>query len=96
MSAEDFDLRALYAALDERRQAQGLTWAQVTRALSTAGAVSARPVASSTIAGLRTKAQAEADGVLQMLRWLGRAPESFVPGVPSTLAAATLPPLQAR
>lgn len=30
---------------------------------------------------------AEADGVLQMLRWLGRTPESFVPDFPDPDAA---------
>ncbi len=29
---------------------------------------------------MRTKAAAEGDGVLAMLRWLNRTPESFVPG----------------
>ncbi len=29
---------------------------------------------------LRTKNVAEGDGILQMLRWLGRSPESFIAG----------------
>jgi hypothetical protein len=49
-----------------------------------AGLPGQRPVAVSTITGLRTKALAEGDGVLQMLLWLGRTPESFVPGAEST------------
>jgi hypothetical protein len=32
------------------------------------------------VKGLQTKAVAEGDGVLQMLLWLKRAPESFIPG----------------
>jgi len=93
----DFDLKALYAALDQQRQARGMTWAAAARDISAAGPVPARrPVASSTITSLRTKALAEADGVLQMLGWLGRAPESFVPGLPPALAASTLPTVDAR
>ena len=90
-STDDFDLKALHAALDAERQVRGLTWAQATREIGAVGSVTRRPVASSTITSLRTKALAEADGVLQMLRWLGRAPESFVTGVPADLAAAALP-----
>lgn len=46
----DFDVAALYTAVDAERQA------------------------------LRTRRVVEGDGVLQVLRWLGRSPESFVPG----------------
>jgi uncharacterized protein YfiM (DUF2279 family) len=80
---DDFDIAALYDALDAARRARGLTWTQVAREVS--GLVSrarVRPIAASTITGLRTRRVAEGDGVLQMLRWLGRTPESFVPGDP--------------
>src|SRR5262249_30979527 len=40
-----------------------------------------RPIAVSTITSLRQKPVGEGDGILQMLLWLGRTPESFVPGV---------------
>ncbi len=39
-----------------------------------------RPIAASTIAGLEHKPTGEGDGILQMLLWLRRTPESFVPG----------------
>src|SRR4030095_10440660 len=88
----DFDLNALYQALDAQRQSRGLTWAQATGEMSRVGPVIRRhPIASSTITGLRTKGLAEADGVLQMLRWLGRAPESFMRGSPGPIAASSLP-----
>src|SRR5262249_27059165 len=45
---------------------------------------------------LLTKAVAEGAGVLQMLRWLGRAPESFMSGLPSALAASSLPAADTR
>lgn len=87
----DFSLAALYAALDAQRQARGLTWAEATRQISR---LSERTIASSTITGLRTRAVAEADGVLQMLLWLKRSPESFVPGHPDagTELPAVTPP----
>src|SRR5262245_56171570 len=89
----DFSLAALHAALDRERQARGLTWAEVTRQINAVGPQPARhPIAASTIAGLRTKTLAEGAGVLQMLRWLGRSPESFIDGCPAdVLAASALP-----
>ena len=40
-----------------------------------------RPIAVSTITGLRQKPIGEGDGILQMLLWLGRTPESFMPDI---------------
>jgi hypothetical protein len=92
MPTGDFDLKALYAALDAERQARGLTWAQTTREINSVGpAIKPHPIATSTITGLKSTPIAEAAGVLQMLRWLGRAPESFVRGLPPAFASATLP-----
>jgi hypothetical protein len=67
--------------LDAERQKRQLTWSGMVRHISGpfAGRGS-RPLALSTVTSLRTKRVAEGDGVLQMLRWLDRAPESFVPG----------------
>ena len=93
----DFDLRVLYDALDAQREARGLSWAGVMREITgqTERRVP-RSVATSTIRSLATKRVAEADGVLSMLRWLNRAPESFVHGHPQFGAAGFAhPPLQA-
>ncbi|MGH9780408.1 MAG: hypothetical protein ACRD33_01195 [Candidatus Acidiferrales bacterium] len=89
----DFSLRSLYEALDAQRGARGLSWAQATREMK--GQSKARPfspaagpaavshaLSTSTVQGTRMRAVAEGDGVLQMLRWLNRTPESFVPGHP--------------
>jgi hypothetical protein len=81
-----FDLRALYDALDEQRRARELTWAEVAAEVSCQRTFR-RPIAASTMTGLRTKDRAEGDGVLQMLIWLGRSPESFVPAVSGADAA---------
>lgn len=77
-----FDLAALHSAIDEQRQTRGLTWKQAMLEinLQVDSRSGRHPVSQSTVAGLRTKAVAEGDGVLQMLRWLRRSPESFIPG----------------
>jgi hypothetical protein len=78
---DDFDVDALYAALDEQRRARGLSWQGAAREISGAFALTpARPVSGSTLSGMLKRRVIEGDGVLQMLRWLDRAPESFVPG----------------
>ncbi len=82
MISGGFDLAALFHALDAQRAARGLTWAQALREISRTG--ERRPgrhaIATSTVTSLRTKKVAEGDGVLQMLLWVNRTPESFVPG----------------
>lgn len=82
MTAHDFDLTALYQALDAKRASLGMSWAAVTREINAAfrDVPGHRSIATSTITGLSTRTVAEADGVLQMLLWLGESPERFVPG----------------
>jgi len=80
VSHPDFNLRALYDALDAQRRSREMSWPAVTREINRFKTES-HPIATSTITGLQSKAVAEGDGILQMLRWLGRTPESFVPGV---------------
>ena len=82
----DFSLRALYNALDEQRIARGLSWAEATRQMNGLADPSNRHAASkghalsaSTVRATRIRTMAEGDGVLQMLRWLNRSPESFLP-----------------
>jgi hypothetical protein len=90
----DFDVAALHAALDQQRKARGLTWAQLTREINgQCERLPLRSIASSTIAGMRKRQVLEGDGVLQMLRWLGRAPEDFVPGHPQSAPGTALPPV---
>jgi hypothetical protein len=75
----EFSLCDLYAALDAERQARGLSWSAVTRQINRSSArVSRRGISVSTVTGIGTRAVAEGDGVLQMLRWLNRAPEDFL------------------
>jgi predicted PurR-regulated permease PerM len=90
--ATDFNLAALHAALDEQRQARGLSWPQVVREIdSRFRDVPVRSISRSTVTNLRTRSTAEGDGVLQMLRWLNRTPESFLPGHQAAESTFELP-----
>jgi hypothetical protein len=77
----DFSLRALYDALDAQRRARGLSWSGVTKEMHQMHQrpANSRRLSASTMTGTRTRSAAEGDGVLAMLRWLGRTPESFMP-----------------
>ena len=77
----DFDLKALFNALDEQRRSREMSWAAVMREINHFK-MEGHPIATSSITGLKDKAVAEGDGILQMLLWLRRTPESFVPGLP--------------
>ena len=80
-NVDGFDIDALYAALDAKRRERELSWQGAAREISGqfAGA-QARPISASTLTGMRGRRALEGDGVLQVVRWLGRTPESFVPG----------------
>ncbi len=63
-----FDARALYEALDEQRRSRGMSWQEVAREIG---------VSASTLTRTRRGGRMEADGMLAMVRWLGRTAESF-------------------
>jgi hypothetical protein len=90
--ASDFRLKALFEALDAERQARGLSWAQVMRQMKRSDRGSGRGMSPSTVTGIGTRTSAEGDGVLQMLRWLGRSPETFIPGYEGSGRPAALLP----
>ncbi|MBI1796961.1 MAG: hypothetical protein HYR74_07905 [Candidatus Eisenbacteria bacterium] len=88
----DFSLVALYEALDAQRETRGLSWTQVTREINRQSQrLSAHPISQSTVQGIRTHSVVEGDGVLQMLLWLDRTPESFMPGHRGSEIGARLP-----
>ena len=55
---------------------RGLSWIEIAREI---GRGRSRSISASTLRGLRTRRVVEGDGVLQMLLWLDRTPESFLP-----------------
>jgi len=57
-SLRTFDLRALYDAIDARRQERNMTWAAVAREVNRFR-TKRRPIAASTITGLRDRPVAE-------------------------------------
>lgn len=75
-----FDRQALYAALDARRRERAISWRQVS--LETG-------VAASTIIATKRAGRMETDGMLAMVRWLGRVPEEFIRGSKSPSFAQT-------
>jgi hypothetical protein len=80
----DFDMAALHEALDEQRRARGLTWAGATREINRPDARPVlHPISVSSVTGTRHGRGGEGNIVLQVLLWLDRTPESFVPGHPA-------------
>ena len=88
-----FDATALHAAIDARRRARGISWAQMARE----GGPSV-----STIANMAKDGLIEADGVFCALRWLGAPAEAFLrrdgepPPAVDAFADAGPPPRQGR
>ena len=75
-----FDLAAFADSVDREREERGLSW------VALAGEVG---VAASTIRRFATASDAEADGVLALVGWLGVVPEDFVPN--SRVVGSPLP-----
>lgn len=69
MATPRFDLPGLFRAADAERRRQGLSWAALSRQVG---------VAPSTIRRFGEADDAEADGVLALIGWLGDAPEDYV------------------
>ena len=75
-----FDLAGLAAAIERERVARGLTWVGLSREVG---------VAASTIKRFAGASDAEADGVLTLVAWLGVPPEDFIEN--SSVSAELLP-----
>jgi hypothetical protein len=87
MRRKDFDLQALYAAMDEKRRSRNLTWGAVAAEINAQfrDVPGHKPIAQSTITRLATE-KVSGSAPLQMMLWLDRTPESFVPGFPNANA----------
>ena len=66
-----FDLRQLFLAVDVERKRQGVSWVALADEVG---------VAASTVRRFAEAEDAEADGVLALVRWLGTVPEDYVAG----------------
>ena len=66
-----FNPRALYVAMDAQRLARGMSWAQVGAELG---------ISPATLTRTRLGGRMEVDGMLAMVRWVGRSVESFTFG----------------
>jgi hypothetical protein len=75
----DFDMNALHAALDAERLARQLNWGDLAAEINKPFlGTSSTPISVTTIKNMRTKRSVTSAVVLQILRWLGRTPESFL------------------
>ncbi len=69
-----FNSAALYEALDRQRLSRGMSWTQVADEIG---------VSVSTVTRTKLGGRMEVDGMLAMVRWLGRTVESFTFGYDS-------------
>jgi hypothetical protein len=97
MSIHEFDVRAMYAAMDAQRAALGLTWPNVARALWDQSAVlnerrGDHPISPATLTGIAKRGDCTCQHALFILRWLDRAPEDFLSGPRDDRGHVDLPP----
>lgn len=77
----NFDMHALHTTLDDERRARGLGWIQLTAEINEPFKhTSSIPISVATIRDILKKRSVTSAVVLQVLRWLGRTPESFLSG----------------
>ena len=65
----DFDVIALWEAVDEQRVGLGHSWTKVAKTLAW--------MSKSTMDRMRERGSATCNHVLPMIQWVGRTPESF-------------------
>jgi hypothetical protein len=92
----DFDIGALFDALDSQRRNRALSWQGVAQELwDQSAALNARrddhPVSASTLTDMVKRRDTSCQHALFVLRWLGRTPESFMPGATADAKRTALP-----
>lgn len=92
----EFDVAALFDALDAQRLQRGLSWKGVADELWALSADlnerrSDHPIAPATLTGMRERRATSCQHALFMLRWLGRTPESFLGDAEGRVTGAPLP-----
>lgn len=95
-SVNDFDVFAMYAAMDAQRSERALSWSQVARQIWEQSILlnqlrKDHPISPSTLIGVGKRGDCTCQHALFILRWLGRSPESFLARPPAILVDATLP-----
>src|SRR5271154_6583906 len=79
--ASGFDIEALYATLNAKRRTRGLSWIELAAEINKPfEGTPSIPIGVATIRGMWNKRSVTSAVVLQILRWLGRTPESFLAG----------------
>lgn len=88
-----FDINALQDGLDAERSARGLSWIALTAEINEPfQGTPSIPISVTTIRNMHAKRSVTSAVVLQILRWLGRTPESFLSGPQSaSLLGEALP-----
>ncbi len=77
----NFDMQGLHAALYASRLARGLSWAALVAEINKPfEGTPSIPISVSTVRGIGKKSSVTSAVVLQIFRWLGRTPESFLLG----------------
>jgi transcriptional regulator with XRE-family HTH domain len=90
---QKFDMQALQEALDAARRARGLTWVALAAELNVPfEGTPSIPISVSTLSTMQNKRSVTSAVVLQVLRWLGRTPESFLIGNTSPQQASEILP----
>jgi hypothetical protein len=92
----DFDISALFDALDARRRDRTLSWQGVAREIWHQSATlnaqrDDHPISASTLTGMAHRRDTSCQHALFMLRWLGRTPESFMPSATADAKRTALP-----
>jgi len=78
----DFDVLALWQALDDRRQEREVSWRQVMEEINSASPEmpSIHPMSYSTVQNIRKRRAATCQHALALIRWLDCPPERFLTG----------------
>jgi len=86
-------MKALHATLDAERRARHLSWIELTAEINEPFAHSSSiPISVATIRDMPNKRSVASAVILQILRWLGRTPESFLSGPELALAPSEIVP----
>jgi hypothetical protein len=92
----DFDIAALFQALDAQRVRRELSWGEVADQIwNLSSRLNAErndhPISPATLTGMTKRMNTSCQHALFMLRWIGRAPEHFIPGASKDDTAISLP-----